>query len=75
MTTARSLNDSIRSEADRILSSGLSATLAKYGSVHVVGSYALQLMTWRDLDIHLVQDEADLQTFFTLGGEIAASGD
>ena len=61
----------IQSEADQILGSGLRAVLARYGDVHVVGSYALGLMTWRDLDIHLVQDAPDVHAFFRLGGEIA----
>jgi hypothetical protein len=29
-------------------------------------------MTWRDLDIHLVREQADVRAFFALGGEIAA---
>jgi len=72
MTTQSSLSDGIRNEADRILGSGLRALLAGYGDVHIVGSYALQLMTWRDLDIHLVQEHSDVKAFFSLGGEIAA---
>ena len=70
MTTVPLLGDEIRSEADRILGSGLLALLARYGEVHVVGSYALGLMTWRDLDIHLVQEHLDVKAFFSLGGEI-----
>lgn len=46
----------LRAEADRLLASGLPALLADYGEVHIVGSYALRLMVWRDLDIHLVQE-------------------
>lgn len=68
----RSVNDEIRAEADRILGSGLRRLLAEYGEVHVVGSYALQLMTWRDLDIHLVQEDSGIEVFFRLGGHIAA---
>ena len=66
------LNDAIRSEADRILGSGLLALLARYGEVHIVGSYTLGLMTWRDLDVHLVQERSDVKAFFSLGAEIAA---
>jgi hypothetical protein len=62
----------IRSEADRILGSGLRALLSRYGDLHVAGSYALDLMTWRDLDLHLVNEEPDVPAFFSLGGEIAA---
>jgi hypothetical protein len=31
----------------------------------------MQLMTWRDLDIHLVPEELDRTSFFALGGHIA----
>jgi hypothetical protein len=72
MTKEQSLSDEIRSEADRMLSSGLEALLARYGEVHLVGSYALNLMTWRDLDIHLVREDLDLEAFFNLGGDVAA---
>ena len=72
MTTRPSLSDEIRSEADRILGSGLLALLLRYGEVHLVGSYTLGLMTWRDLDIHLVQEPLDVKAFFSMGSEIAA---
>ena len=64
-------DEELRSEADRLLSSGLHEILADYGEVHLVGSYALRLMTWRDLDIHIVQEAADINRFFELGGRIA----
>ena len=66
------LNDEIRAEADRLLDSGLRTLLAESGEVHIVGSYALGLMTWRDLDIHIVQEAPHLETFFHFGGRIAA---
>jgi hypothetical protein len=66
------LNDQIRAEADRILDAGLRNLLAENGEVHIVGSYALGLMTWRDLDIHVVQADPDVEAFFRLGGGIAA---
>ena len=55
-----------------MLDSGLRTLLAESGDVHIVGSYALGLMTWRDLDIHVVQEDPDVETFFQLGGRIAA---
>lgn len=61
----------IRSEADGILQSGLQTILGRHGEVHIVGSYALGLMTWRDLDLHVVREDLDVRTFFDLGGEIA----
>ncbi|HEX6995383.1 MAG TPA: hypothetical protein VF339_14690 [Gammaproteobacteria bacterium] len=62
----------LRAEADRLMASGLLDVLTSYGSVHVVGSYMMRLMAWRDLDIHLVPDTMDRRTFFTLGGRIAS---
>ena len=61
----------IRTEADDILRSGLQTILGRHGEVHIVGSYALGLMTWRDLDIHVVRQDLDVRAFFDLGGEIA----
>lgn len=61
----------IRTEADEILRSGLLTLLGGHGEVHIVGSYALGLMTWRDLDIHVVREDLDVTAFFGLGGEIA----
>jgi len=67
-----SQSEDILREADRLLESGLLAALGRYGEPHVIGSYSLRLMTWRDLDIHLVRDALDVQAFFALGGELAA---
>jgi hypothetical protein len=61
----------IRAEADRLLASGLRRILDNCGDVHVVGSYALRLMVWRDLDIHIVCAAFDQRRFFDLGGQIA----
>jgi hypothetical protein len=66
------LNNRIQEEADRILDQGLLDLLEGHGEVHLVGSYALRLMTWRDLDIHLVTEDCDIRSFFKLGSEIAA---
>ncbi len=67
----RTDSNEIRAEADEILRSGLETILGRHGEVHIVGSYALGLMTWRDLDIHVVRDDPDIKAFFDLGGEIA----
>jgi hypothetical protein len=64
-------DEKLRAEADRLLRSGLLSTLSDYGEVHVIGSYALRLMAWRDLDVHIVQEQLDPQRFFELGGRIA----
>jgi len=65
------IDEELRAEADRLLASGLSEILAGYGEVNIVGSYALRLMVWRDLDIHLVRTELDRSSFFELGARIA----
>lgn len=59
----------IRAEADDILRSGLLSILGRRAEVHMVGSYVLGLMTWRDLDIHVVREDVDVRAFFDLGGE------
>jgi len=64
-------DEELRSEADKLLASGLRAILNDYGEVYIIGSYYLRLMVWRDLDIHLVQQAADRKKFFELGGRIA----
>lgn len=62
----------LRQEADDLLwSRGLHALLSQFGTPHVEGSYILQLMTWRDLDIYLVGDQIPISSFFELGGRIA----
>jgi hypothetical protein len=65
-------NETLRREADELLASGLLSIMTDYGEVHIVGSYALRLMVWRDLDVHIVQERVDRERFFELGGRIAA---
>ncbi|HZR22047.1 MAG TPA: hypothetical protein VFA59_00575 [Vicinamibacterales bacterium] len=62
---------SLRAEADRLLASGLRDALEAFGTVHLMGSYTLKLMVWRDLDIHIVQPQITAREFFELGGRIA----
>ncbi len=66
------LNSSIKKEADEILNrNGLLRILEEYGKVSVSGSYFLDLMTWRDLDIYLTNDRMNEETFFELGKNIS----
>ena len=65
-------NDMLRAEADALLRSGLSDALSRYGEVCPVGSYALGLMTWRDLDLHVVRETAAPDLFFAVGARIAS---
>jgi hypothetical protein len=64
-------DEELRSEADRLLASGLRRILDDCGEVHVVGSYDLHLMAGRDLDIHIVQCALDSRAFFDVGRRIA----
>ncbi|SFS76120.1 hypothetical protein [Paenibacillus sp. BC26] len=66
------LNTLIKTEADGLLYlNGLTQVLEKYGGVFISGSYFLDLMTWRDLDIYLANDKMNEETFFELGKEIS----
>ncbi|MFC2070802.1 hypothetical protein ACFLTB_06505 [Chloroflexota bacterium] len=72
MDKPEQLNNTIKSEADKILlDHGLSAILSKYGSPVIWGSFVLGLMTWRDLDIYLETNEMTEPEFFQLGKDIA----
>jgi hypothetical protein len=65
------INQQIKNEADDILyRQELLAILSNYGVPHITGSYALNLMTWRDLDIYLQNEYMNEVEFFQLGAEI-----
>jgi hypothetical protein len=67
------LNSEIKKEADAMLyEKGLLALLRSFGTPHVSGSYALDLMTWRDLDIYLEVEDLKESSFFSLGGQLAS---
>jgi hypothetical protein len=67
------LNSEIKKEADAMLyEKGLLALLRSFGTPHVSGSYALDLMTWRDLDIYLEMEDLKESSFFSLGGQLAS---
>ena len=62
---------SLRREADELLArTGILGLLREYGRPHLSGSYSLQLMTWRDLDIYLELDTPDAGQFIALGARI-----
>jgi hypothetical protein len=66
-----SLDILIRKEADQMLyEKGLFALLRNYGTPHITGSYDLELMTWRDLDIYLESNTISEAEFFELGKEL-----
>jgi hypothetical protein len=66
------LNSLIEKEAGEILyEKGLLNILNLFGKPHISGSYALDLMTWRDLDIYLEVENISETDLFVLGEKIA----
>jgi hypothetical protein len=66
-----SREEKLREEADVLLENrGLRKLLSEYGTVHLVGSYTLKLMAWRDLDIFLESSKISLDHSFELGRRI-----
>jgi hypothetical protein len=61
----------LRADADALLAQhGVIDILRRYGTPHLSGSYALQLMTWRDLDIYLSTSDVSAPAFLELGREL-----
>ena len=57
----------IREKADRILhDTGLLAELEKYGEVHSIGSYRMDIMAWNDIDIDVRNDGMRLDKLYAL---------
>lgn len=72
MNNLLNVNLLIKKEADEILyKKGLMDILCSFGTPRIHGSYALDLMTWRDLDIYLETDHLTESDFFLLGGKIS----
>jgi hypothetical protein len=72
MDEVERINRALMAEADTILyQHGVLDRLQPYGHPIVVGSYALQVMAWRDLDLSLVMEELTLPQFFALGRDLA----
>jgi hypothetical protein len=68
------LNAALRHEADEILyGKGLFVLLNQFGTPHITGSYALNLMTWRDLDIYVEANDLPEEDFFLMGGKICTA--
>jgi hypothetical protein len=63
----------LRADADRLLDEeGLLAAVAVVGPAVVIGSYALDLMTWPDVDMSVrLPHERDVAAFFDVGRAIA----
>ena len=64
----------LRTEAGALLEGrGLRTLLEQYSPIHVIGSYALELMVWRDLDILMDAPGITVDEFFDLGRCITAA--
>ena len=63
----------IKEETDLILyDRGLYKIFEKYGTAKFTGSYELDLMIKKDLDVTIVTKDISLEEFFNLGGEISS---
>ncbi len=64
---------SLRNEASNLLNhEGLLPLLKSFGTTRVIGSYTLDTMTWRDIDISMkLPDAQDVALFFEIGRRIA----
>jgi len=57
----------LREKADKILcDTGLLAELSKYGELHPVGSYRMDIMAWNDIDIDVRNDGMSLEKLYAL---------
>jgi hypothetical protein len=73
MSNPLQLNQQLKKEADALLhEKGLLRILQSSGTPHVHGSYTLDLMTWRDLDIYLEAEAITEEELFALGSRICS---
>ena len=62
----------LRAEARDLLDNrGLRKLIEEYASLHIMGSYTLELMVWRDLDLAMDAPSITISEFFELGNRIA----
>ena len=64
-------DEKLRAEADDLLDRrGLRRLLEEYATISIVGSYALKLMVWRDLDVAMHAPGVAVADFFDLGKRV-----
>lgn len=63
----------LKNEASKLLyDEGLLSVIKHFGEARIIGSYALDTMTWRDIDISIeLPDEQNVALFFKIGEKIA----
>ena len=60
-------NESVKNECNKLLSDyKLMDILKEYGDVTLTGSYELDLMVWRDLDLYIDVDKVNLENIYNL---------
>ncbi len=65
---------SLRAEADGLLARhGVLNILREHGEPHISGSYAMRLMTWRDLDIYLAMPDVTVRAFLDVGRQLVVA--
>jgi hypothetical protein len=68
---AEPITAQIKREADALLyEQGLLASVQALGPTFVGGSYAYNLLCWRDLDLYVLAPDVTLGQFFALGARI-----
>ena len=61
----------IREKADLLIEKNeLMKLLAKYGKVHLVGSYRMQTMAWNDLDFYIETSDFDSELYCAAAAEL-----
>ena len=61
----------LQKEADRLLYDfGLLKIIEAHGTVHIVGSYRMNMMTWNDLDINIESRNHSFEEIYRLAGDI-----
>ncbi len=60
-------SEEIRKKAEKILEkTGLLEELAKYGEVHPIGSYRMDIMAWNDIDMDVRNDGMNPEKLYAL---------
>ena len=66
----------LQAEAKQVLDElNLDKLLSVIGEISILGSYSLSLMTWRDIDIHVVSPNIFLDNIFDLAKKLLATND
>lgn len=61
----------LQKQADRLLYDfGLLKIIEAHGTVHIVGSYKMNMMIWNDLDINIESKNHSLEGIYRLAGDI-----